>query len=53
MLFGQRLPVPRQQLVPAGGGPVGGDLADDVGDIGLRLEAVHRKRVLKAADQAA
>jgi hypothetical protein len=42
--FGDRLeawaPVPRHELVPAGGGPVAGDLGD-VSDIGLRLDPVE------------
>jgi hypothetical protein len=33
-------PVPRHEFVPAAGGPVVGDPCDDVGDIGLRVDAV-------------
>jgi len=36
-----RLPVPREQFVPAGDRPIGSDLPNDIGDVGLRLKAVH------------
>ena len=39
------MPVQWEQFVPAGGGPIGGDFADDVGDVGLRLEVVHLCRL--------
>jgi hypothetical protein len=32
--------MPGQKFVPARGGPVGGDLGDDIGDVGLRIDAV-------------
>ncbi len=34
------LPFPGHEFVPARGGPVGGDLGDDVGDVGLGFDTV-------------